>query len=64
MHPYYGKNLDALYDCLTSISEPLSVTIYNYDSLKDEEKVYLYKIIEVINDVENVNLQMENRSLK
>lgn len=28
---FYGRNLDALYDCLTSITTPTSITIVNID---------------------------------
>ena len=30
---YYGRNLDALYDCLTDISEQVKVKIINCDML-------------------------------
>lgn len=31
--PYYGNNLDALYDCLTDISAPLTLILRNPDTL-------------------------------
>jgi len=34
---YYGKNLDALYDCLTDICEVMHITIKNYDILDYRE---------------------------
>ena len=34
---YYGKNLDALYDCLTDICEDTHITIKNYDILDYRE---------------------------
>ena len=30
--PYYGRNLDALWDCLTEFCEPICVRFINYDS--------------------------------
>ena len=30
---WYGNNLDALYDCLTDISEPTEITVLNKDAL-------------------------------
>lgn len=30
---YYGKNLDALYDCLTDISQQTQITICGLDTL-------------------------------
>lgn len=34
---YYGKNLDALYDCLTDICEDTHITIKNHDILDYRE---------------------------
>ena len=34
---YYGKNLDALYDCLTDISEPTAIGLFIADNFTDEE---------------------------
>ena len=32
---WYGTNLDALYDCLTSIAQPTCITLQNFDRLTD-----------------------------
>jgi len=32
---WYGKNLDALHDCLTDIREPVELTVINGNRLKD-----------------------------
>ena len=32
---WYGKNLDALYDCLTDISEECEIVIENEEKLRD-----------------------------
>lgn len=33
---YYGSNLDALYDCLTEISEPTALKVINCDRLSEQ----------------------------
>ena len=43
---YYGKNLDALYDCLTDIDEETEVRIVNYDPLDYREN----RIVETFTD--------------
>lgn len=50
---YYGKNLDALYDCLTDIGSPVSVTLL----LPDEERItpFLRRIRAVFRDAERDN---------
>jgi ribonuclease inhibitor len=32
---WYGTNLDALYDCLTSITEETHITLVHFDQLED-----------------------------
>lgn len=36
---YYGNNLDALYDCLTDISEPTAIGLFIADDFTDEADV-------------------------
>ena len=38
---YYGKNLDALYDCLTDICEDTQITVMNYDILDYRENAMI-----------------------
>ena len=38
---YYGKNLDALYDCLTDICEETEIRIVNYDILDYRENAII-----------------------
>ena len=38
---YYGKNLDALYDCLTDICEETQITVINYDILDYRENAMI-----------------------
>lgn len=58
---YYGKNLDALYDVLTDIDQPVSITIDLCDISNDEMLRYLERMIEVISDAvnENENIELE-----
>ena len=46
---YYGKNLDALFECLTDIAEPTAVNIVNAINDYDEQ------IINVITSAEEEN---------
>lgn len=46
---YYGKNLDALFECLTDIAEPTAVNIINAINDYDEQ------IINVITSAEEGN---------
>ena len=32
---WYGHNLDALYDCLTELPEPMHLILKNWDTAKD-----------------------------
>ena len=56
---YYGKNLDALYDCLTEITEPTAVGLYfPYTDFNEEDHdliAYYDKIKKVFRDAEEDN---------
>ena len=56
---YYGKNLDALYDCLTSITSPTAVGFalpaYEYDEDDNAMMSYLEKVAGVFKDAEEEN---------
>lgn len=45
---YYGKNLDALYDCLTDISEPTHIVIYKFPDFTDCPENYLCSLLDTI----------------
>ena len=47
--PYYGMNLDALHDVLTSITEPTEVSVRYYRPLENGDS-YADKIMRVIKD--------------
>jgi len=53
---WYGRNLDALYDCLTEVHEPVQITLQNLDSLMNYGK----KLLRVLQDaaVENENIHV------
>ncbi|MDO4615828.1 MAG: barstar family protein [Lachnospiraceae bacterium] len=48
---YYGRNLDALYDCLTELSEDTCVGIYG----SDEASAYEKRVICVFREAEREN---------
>jgi len=49
---YYGKNLDALYDCLTDIHEDTCIGLFMPD---DAENEYLRRTAETFADAEEEN---------
>jgi len=51
---YYGRNLDALHDCLTDISEDTVLAVY----LPDDRSTYMDRLCRVLRDAE-----LENRHL-
>ncbi len=57
---YYGGNLDALYDELTSTTEPTAVTLRYNDHPLGKMVTYLPKLLSVFEDAarENYNLTL------
>jgi len=57
---YYGRNLDALYDMLTEISEPTQMIIRRPAELSVEMKTLFPRLSLVLHDAqtENENLQV------
>ena len=47
---YYGGNLDALYDMLTSVSEPCRIVLRDRQLLRDRLGDYLHKLLRVLED--------------
>lgn len=45
---YYGKNLDALHDCLTEISEPTELSFVGFEQLEGDFQRYFRKMLWVI----------------
>ncbi|WP_461205005.1 barstar family protein [Clostridium sp. DL1XJH146] len=60
---YYGCNLDALWDILSTISNPLKITITNPKSIQinlgDYSEKLITVFIEASNENENILLDME-----
>lgn len=58
---WYGRNLDALHDCLTEISEDISITVENFSRLEEELGGYamLFKKVLVQSSEENKKLHIE-----
>lgn len=54
---YYGNNLDALYDCLTSVTEPLCIglRVPFADETDPDLYPYLEKAVQVFADAEDAN---------
>lgn len=54
----YGRNLDALYDCLTSINVTTEIEITNFGSINENNygNLVIKVIKEVCNDNENLKL--------
>ena len=59
---YYGNNLDAMWDALSSFNRKLSIYIYNYKEMENEKESYRNKIIETLNELEetygNINFKI------
>lgn len=52
---YYGRNLDALYDCLTDIMEPMAIGCYFSERQQPELEEYMEKLKETFTDAEEDN---------
>ncbi|MBQ9460029.1 MAG: barstar family protein, partial [Oscillospiraceae bacterium] len=59
--PYYGRNLDALFDCLTDIREPGKIVVRSADELFAHLGVYADILQNVLKDAagENPCLRIE-----
>ena len=58
---YYGKNLDALFDCLCEINEPTLIKLKNENALDDGAKESL---IQLFRDVSNENEMVKFKLVK
>ena len=58
---WYGKNLDALHDCLTEVSEEVVIRICGYEILKEKFGKYAssFKKLLIETAHENSNLKIE-----
>ena len=56
---YYGKNLDALFDSLCEINEPMLIKLKNENSLDDDTKESLTRLFrDVCNENELVKFEL------
>lgn len=57
---YYGRNLDALYDCLTDICQPMTIILEHADHLD----AYGSQIVKTLHEAANKNpaLTIEEKS--
>ena len=55
---YYGKNLDALYDCLTDICEDTHITIKNYDILDYRENRIINTFLDAAEECEELTVEL------
>lgn len=55
---YYGKNLDALYDCLTDICEDTEVSIRNYDILDYRENRIINTFLDAAEECEELSVKL------
>jgi len=56
---YYGKNLDALFDCLCEINEPTLIKLKNEDALQGDTKESLIRLFhDVCNENELVKFEL------
>lgn len=47
---YYGRNLDALHDCLTDLMEDTQISVINTERADAELQQYLSRVVRVIRD--------------
>ena len=52
---YYGNNLDALWDVLTTISEPVDITLINKKELLDHLNEYANALLALMHEASCVN---------
>ena len=48
---WYGRNLDALYDCLTDVREETRITLRNRDALEEHLGSYGHRLMRLLEDV-------------
>ena len=52
---YYGRNLDALHDCLTDVGGPLEIELVHVDVLMENLGVYGKMLVRVFEDAAEEN---------
>lgn len=61
---YYGKNLDALHDCITDISDPTHIVLYHFTDMSVKTRSFLCPIIRTlkasVEENKNLTLSIDN----
>ena len=52
---WYGKNLDALYECLTDLAEDTEIVIFNQKALEDHLERYAALLMTTLEDASRSN---------
>jgi len=57
---WYGKNLDALFDCLTDLHEETTLRILHIQALREQLGTYTARVLQVLEDAagENVHFHL------
>lgn len=58
---YYGNNLDALWDILSTSSDPMDIVLFNKDALNDNLGSYSSGLLSVFKDVSEDNKNVKFR---
>ncbi len=58
---YYGKNLDALWDLLTTIHEPIEIRIFNKESIIEKMGEYGESLLSTIDEASEENTRITVR---
>lgn len=61
---YYGRNLDGLWDILSTYSESISISLVNADTLIESLGDYGQSIIDVFQDADRENKHIHFRTSK
>lgn len=56
---YYGNNLDALYDVLSTYNQPIEIILINEDILMENLGDYGKSLVKLFEDVEEENANIE-----
>lgn len=59
--PYYGRNLDALFDCLTEIHQPCAIEITHWRSLSTQLGNYADRLMALLSRIcrENPHIRLQ-----
>lgn len=57
--PFYGGNLDALYDLLTQRGEPTRLVVYRREALETALGTYAQSLLKVLSDAAEENPHLE-----